>query len=166
MPHVQSAKANIRIDGGLVWCPKGDKFHLDANLASILGVSTQSVVLDGEEYRTYVHPNDLPNVRRIAQAAIVAREPLRLTYALRDRFGVYRDVKVEGFWIENEAGELQATCNRIVERDDADETSADRIADLALQIMTLAAGGQGLPVKLMAEHILIHLMRQDADAKT
>lgn len=154
-----------RIDGGFTWYPKTDTIRLDYHLAAALGFSTNGASIAATKFRELIHPGDLPGVERKAEAAVASRSPMRLAFAVKDRFGDYRDVKIEGFWLEDEDGDLYATCNRVLELDDAEDTAADRIAEHALQIMKISAGRQGLPVKLMAEHILVHLMRQDAEEK-
>lgn len=152
------------IDGGLTWTPATDAFHLDANLAKILGFSDRGVVVDGAVYRACIHPADRERLREMGQAGLLARKPVRTTYSLRDRHGNFRDVRSDGFWIENEAGEVIATCQRIVELDDATETRADKVADLALQIVKLVAGAEGQSATALSDQIQIHLLRLDAEA--
>lgn len=155
-----------KLDGGLTWTPATDMFHLDANLARNLGLSSDSIAVDGETFRACIHPADRMRLREIGERNLASRTPVRVSYALRDRHGHYRDVRSDGFWITNEAGDTVATCQRIVELDEDGEARSDKVADLALQIVRLVAGSEGQSMKSLAERIQIHLLRQDAELNT
>lgn len=152
-----------RFDGGLTWTPATDTFHLDANLAQNLGLSDVSIVVTGETYRACIHPTDRARLRELGREGLILKQPVRTTYSLRNRHGEYRDIRSDGFWISNEAGDIVATCQRIVEVDYESDEKADRVADLALQIVRLVAGSEGQSARAVAEQIQVHLLRQDAE---
>ncbi|WP_279482111.1 PAS domain-containing protein [Aureimonas sp. SK2] len=160
-----SLESETVIDGGLTWTPATDSFHLDANLAVILGFSDRGLVVDGPVFRACIHPADRERLRELGKSSLISRRPVKTTYALRDRYGTYRDVRSDGFWIENESGEVIATCQRIVEIDYANEARADQVADLAIHIVKLVAGAEGQSAKAVSEQIQIHLLRLDAEGK-
>lgn len=155
-----------RFDGGLTWTPATDIFHLDANLAQNLGLSDNSIAVDGVTFRACIHPTDRARLREIGKKGLALQQPVKVTYSLRNRHGEYRDVRSEGFWISNEAGEVIATCQRIVEVDYESDARADRVADLALQIVRLVAGAEGQTAQAVAEQIQVHLLRQDVEMQS